>query len=297
MAMEKNASLKGQRRVALRRPGSSGVKNRVIPRKKAQPRLSRSFSLPWRGLGRSLLLAASLCVGVLALLAMSVGLIYGYRALTRGPYFSLKNIEIQGISRLTSKEVLDITGLSEGGNSLALSIDVLEDALLRSPWVQSASVKRVLPDTLLVSVKEKEPAFWKLDKGVLMYADALGQPISPVQPGSFISLPTLEVEPGAEESARALPDLVRSLRGARTPLNMGSVSWVRLSAARGVEVFVEDLRLHVTIGFEDWLNNLQRLGRTIADLQARGELRFVRAIRAEGASVWVEKKTLRSLGG
>jgi cell division protein FtsQ len=248
-------------------------------------------------MARSLLLALSLFLGVFSLLAVSSGLIYGYRAMTRGAYFSVKNIEIQGISRLTSKEVLDITGLTEGGNALALSIDALEGALLRSPWVQSASVKRVLPDTLIVTVQEKDPAFWKLEGGVLMYADAMGQSISPVQPGSFTSLPTLEVEPGAEESARALPDLVRSLRGARTPLNMGSVSWVRLSAARGVEVFVEDTRLHITIGFEDWLNNLQRLGRTIADLQARGELPLVRAIRAEGVSVWVEKKTPRPLGG
>jgi cell division protein FtsQ len=209
----------------------------------------------------------------------------------------LKNIEIQGVSRLTSKEVLDITGLTAGGNSLALSIDALEGALLRNPWVRSASVKRVLPDTLIVAVQEKDPAFWKLEGGVLMYTDAMGRSIAPVQPGKFTSLPTLEVEAGAEESARALPDLVRSLRGTRAPLDMGSVSWVRLSAARGVEVFVEDTRLHITIGLEDWLNNLRRLGRTIGDLRTRGELPLVRAIKAEGSSVWVEKKTPRSSGG
>jgi cell division protein FtsQ len=247
--------------------------------------------------GRSLLLALSLLFSVLLLLAVSAGLIYGYRILTRGTYFSLKNIEIQGVSRLTSKEVLDITGLSAGGNSLALSIDALEGALLRSPWVESASVQRVLPDTLIVAVQEKDPAFWKLEGGILLYADAMGRSIAPVQPGKFISLPTLEVEPGAEEFARALPDLVRSLRGTRAPLDMGSVSWVRLSAARGVEVFVEDTRLHITIGLEDWLRNLRRLGRTIADLRTRGELSLVRAIRAEGTSVWVEKKTPRSVGG
>jgi cell division protein FtsQ len=210
--------------------------------------------------------------------------------MTRGGYFSLKKIEIQGLSRLTSKEVLDITGLSEGGNSLALSLDALEAALLRSPWVAAVSVKRVLPDCLIVAVQEKDPAFWKLEDGVLMYADARGRVIAPVQSGQFTSLPTLEVEPGAEESARALPDLVRSMRGARTPLDMGAVSWVRLSAARGVEVFVEDTRLHITIGLEDWLNNLRRLGRTLADLRARGELSGARAIKAEGTSVWVEKR-------
>jgi cell division protein FtsQ len=297
MTGRKGIPFKGQRRIPLQRPGSKGGKNRVTARKKAFPRPSRAFRLPWRGIARSLLRVSVLSLGVLFLLAISVGLIYGYRTLTTGTYFSLKNIEIQGISRLTSKEVLDITGLSTGGNSLALSIDALEGALLRSPWVMHASVKRVLPDTLVVTVEEKDPAFWKLEGGVLMYADAMGRAIAPVQPGRFTSLPTLEVEPGAEESARALPDLVRSLRGTRAPLDMGSVSWVRLSAARGVEVFVEDTRLHITIGLEDWLYNLRRLGRTIADLRTRGELPLVRAIRAEGSSVWVEKKTPRSLGG
>ncbi|MDR2076923.1 MAG: FtsQ-type POTRA domain-containing protein [Desulfovibrio sp.] len=269
----------------------------MLARKVVRPRPSRSLRLPWRGIRRSLLLAASLSLGAIFLLALSVGLIYGYRTLTRGAYFSLKNIEIQGVSRLTSKEVLDIIGLSEGGNSLALSIDALEGALLRSPWVQSASVKRILPDTLIVAVQEKDPAFWKLEGGVLMYADALGRSIAPVRTGKFTSLPALEVEPGAEGFARALPDLVRSLRGPGAPLDMASVSLVRLSAARGVEVFVEDTRLQITIGLEDWLNNLRRLGRTLVDLRSRDELPLVRAIRAEGTSVWVEKKKTRSLSG
>ena len=290
MAVRRGALPRAEKRVPLKRPGSRGRGN--TPVKKTRPQAPRRpISLPWRGISSSLTLAAMFCGIAILLAGVTFSLIYGYRAMTTGAYFSLKNIEIQGISRVASREVLEIAGINNGGNTLALSISDVENALLQHPWVREVSIRRVLPDTLIVTVCEKDPAFWKLEDGVLVYADARGKAIAPVVTENFTSLPTLEVEPGAEEAMRGLPDLVKSLRDSELPLDMQSISWVRLSAARGVEVFVEDTRLQISIGLEEWLLNLQRLGRTIADLKGRGELSRVRSIKAEGSSVWVEKRT------
>ena len=291
MAVKRKALPRAEKRISLKRPGSKGSGNTPV-RKKAPPvpRRRIAISVPWQGIFGTLSAAAVFCIIAVVLAGVSVGLLYGYRTLTTGAYFSLKNIEIQGISRISSREVLEIAHLENGANTLVLSISDIESALLQHPWVKEASVKRVLPDTLVVSVTEKDPAFWKLENGVLVYADARGRVIAPVLPDKFISLPTLEVEAGAEAALRGLPDLVKSLRDSQVPLDMTSISWVRLSASRGVEIFVEDTRLRISIGLEEWLLNLHRLGRTIADLQARGELSRVSAIKAEGSSVWVEKR-------
>lgn len=178
----------------------------------------------------------------------------------------------------------------EGGNTLALSIDDVEKALAQHPWVEEVSVKRVLPGTLIINLREKTPAFWVLHEGTLHYADMRGRFIAPVAPGKFASLPTLEVEPGAEEDTAVLPDLVRSLGEAKVLRGLGAVTLVRLSAARGLEVSVEGARLKIHIGLEQWLSNLRHLSLVLNDLHRRKELPAVQEIRAQGANVWVEKR-------
>lgn len=229
-----------------------------------------------------------LALMVIILGGVALGLLYGYRSLTSGEYFALRTLEIQGNSRLDSREILETADLADGANTLALSIDDVEAALAAHPWVEEVSVKRVLPGTLIISIREKVPAFWMLHDGSLQYADARGRIIGPVRAGHFASLPTLEVEPGAEEACRALPDLMRSLHESRLLQGFGAVTMIRLASARGMEVYVEGARLKLSIGLEGWLDNLRRMGMTLKDLRRRDELADIREVRAQGDCVWVE---------
>lgn len=284
MALKTKPAARSGRRVPLSRGKAGPAKN-----SRRELRQAKQGTFPWQ----SLLGACSTVFFIMLILlvvgAVGLGLLYTYRGLTAGEYFALKTLEIQGNSRLSSREILEIADLIDGGNTLALSISTVEGALASNPWVERVSVKRILPDTLIIGIKEKEPAFWRLEHGELHYADAHGTLIAPVNAGKFASLPTLEVEPGAEDALAALPDLVRSLDDSELPLNMAAVSLVRLSSARGVEVYVDETRLKISIGLEEWLPNLRRLGLTLGDLARRGELRDVHEIRAQGSNVWVER--------
>ncbi len=289
MAVRQRTSTRSAKRVVLSRTGSNnGQENRNTRRTAVK---KREYTLPWAGINKFFSTIAFFLGALLTFVTVSFFFIYGYRYATSTQYFALKTIEIQGNSRLNSKEILDITSLSEGANTLAVSIDDMEKSLKASPWIQEASVKRVLPDTFIIGLQERVPAFWVHHEEALYYADAKGSLIAPVVSGKFASLPILEVEPGAEEATKALPDLVRSLRESNLPLNMGAVSWVRLSPARGVEVYMENSQLKISIGLEEWMANLHRLERTLVDLGKRGELPEIREIRAQGSNVWVEKAT------
>ena len=285
MAIASRSSPRDAPRLSLTRD------NKASPQKNSRKEIRppREISIPWAGIAGFFVSAGILCILLLFIAGVSFGLLYSYRYVTSNAYFALKTLEIKGNSRLSSKEILEMTRLRDGGNVLAMSLDFVEEAVARSPWVEEVSVKRVLPGKLEIGVREKTPVFWLLHGGSLHYADSWGRLIAPVKPGIFASLPALEVEAGAEDATSALPDLVKSLKESHLPLNMTSVSWVRLSSARGVEVYMEDSRLKLTVGLEDWLPNLSRLGRTLTDLSRRGELGEVREIKAQGANVWVEK--------
>lgn len=276
------------RRVALSRPGGS---SRPGKNRRREAPVRRNIHLPWGAICNTISAFGLLALIIIILGGVAFGLLYGYRSVTAGEYFALRTLEIRGNSRLSSREILETADLTEGANTLALSIDAVESALSAHPWVKEVSVKRVLPGTLIISVREREPAFWMLYDGALHYADAYGKVIGPVLPGHFASLPTLEVEPGAQESARALPDLVKSLNDSRLLQGLGAVTLMRLSASRGVDVYVEGAGLKLSIGLEDWLSNLRRLALTLKDLNRRGELGRISEIRAQGVNVWVERKT------
>lgn len=277
------------RRISLTRAGGNAVPGKNSRREVKKPR--REVTIPWRGIRSFFSTGAIISIILFFIAGVSLGLVYTYKSMISGEYFALKTLEIQGNSRLTSKEILETADLNHGANTLALSIDAVESALSNNPWVEEVSVKRVLPGTLIITIREKTPAFWILHQNALHYTDAWGRVIAPVIPGKLASLPTLEVEPGAEEATAALPDLVRSLTDSHLPLNMAGISLVRLSAARGVEVYVEDSKLRISIGLEEWLSNLQRLDKVLADLIRRGELKEVREIKAQGVNVWVERRT------
>jgi cell division protein FtsQ len=299
MGVKGGVSGRSSRRVSLLRPGSKegAAKNsRREQNTPAAPGRFRSFSIPWRSAGRCLS-AAAIAIALLVFVAgISFVLTYGYRLLTTSSYFAVTTVEIRGNSRISSREILEVADLVKEGNILALSIDAIEDDLFRNPWVEELSVKRILPGTLVIGVKEKVPAFWLLHEGKLHYADILGRIIAPLEPGKFASLPMLEVESGAEDATAALPDLLKSLKESRLPLNVASLSWIRLSAARGMEIYIDDRNLKISIDLEEWLPNLERLSRTLADLERRGEMSSVREIRTQGSNVWVEKGSAGGAG-
>jgi cell division protein FtsQ len=235
---------------------------------------------------------AGLAFGAL-FVSLSFALLYGYRFFTRNAYFTLKSIVIEGTFRLTSREVLEIAGVRPEGNSLNLSIDGMERRLSQNPWVENVSVRRSLPDSLRIAVREREPRFWVRREGQLCYADIYGNVIAPLvipaadDARSFPSCPILEVDRGAGAMTALLPELARALTGERLPVSMADVSLIRLSHGRGVELVLDRSRLVISLGPENLQANLTRLGATLADLVRRGELARVREVRAHGPNVWV----------
>ena len=289
-------SREAPRRVSLTRPGSKGASNawKEAPAHKKRSAVLEAVktTVPAAGKAGLAQLLVFLCAGTVFLSfvgIMSFGCLYGYRYFTRTDHFQLRHITIDGNSRLSASLIREKANLKEGSNLLDISLASIERNISSIPWVQKASVTRMMPDRLVITIKERDPAFWRLKEGQLHYTDSKGTFIAPVALEQFSSMPTLEVEQGADNMAQALPDLLRSLQAAQLPLDLSRVSQIRLTSANGVELLLEDSALTITIGLEEWLANLDRLSIVLVDLQNRKEIADVKNIRAQGAHVWVER--------
>ena len=217
-----------------------------------------------------------------------------YNRVISSDYFLINRIDISGHNNVTEEEILTASGVAVGQNNISISIEEVESALAKNPWLERVSVKRELPDILEIVVQERIPKFWILEGGVVYYADQQGQPIVPVGNVAVQSLPVLEIEKGGEIFCDRLPEMLSVFDRSGLPLSVQSASWLKLTRSGGLEIFLEESNLHLGLGADDFSNNLVRLSLVLRDLNRRGELSRARQISAYGNLVFVELDKKRS---
>lgn len=233
------------------------------------------------------MLSALLLSAVLVLAVVCATSLWLYDKAVTSDFFTTRHVDVTGNVRLSRELVLQYGHIKEGDNSLAVSIAKVEQSLRQTPWVKEVSVKRLLPDRFVIKLKERMPSFWVHKDGVLYYANERGAIIAPVESKNFLSLPTLTIEPGAEEAIPFLSRLMKDLQGGALPVEAGAVAAVTVSPGRGIEIYLEDREMRLSVATDDWSGNLARMSVTLGDLARRHELKNVREARAVNGNVWV----------
>ncbi|MBD5607984.1 MAG: FtsQ-type POTRA domain-containing protein, partial [Desulfovibrio sp.] len=103
---------------------------------------------------------ATLCGLALSVAIIGAAALWLYGKAVTSDFFTTRHIDVAGNVRLSREMVLQYGGLSEGDNSLAISIGDVERNLRETPWVEQATVKRLLPDRFVIKLKERMPSFW-----------------------------------------------------------------------------------------------------------------------------------------
>ncbi len=107
-----------------------------------------------RAVRRSLPAVLATC----ALLGVGAALWIGYQFVTTSARYAITEIEIRGARRLPEAEVRAALPVRVGDNVFSISTDEVSRALARHPWIAAATAQRILPGTLVVELREHEPA-------------------------------------------------------------------------------------------------------------------------------------------
>ena len=249
----------------------------------------KSVSLPWNKLGRYLRIGVYVFLGASFFLVCSLGLLASYRWMTQSDYFALRHVDVSGINYIKYDEVLRTADLSTASNTLALRMKDVEQALHELPWVESVALKRELPDTLRIDVRERIPYFWVQKGEQLFFADRDGEVIAPVSRDTFKALPLLYCEDGAMEMMDVFRKFSTRARALHAAFDPAQAAWVRFKKDHTLELYIESRDLCVSLDARHWELNLDYLRRVWTDLVQRGEHEQVRAMSAHGAKVWVTK--------
>jgi cell division protein FtsQ len=118
--------------------------------------------------GRARRLTLLLQVGAVFLLSLAA-LRAGYGRVLASEHLNVLRVEVRGNQLLSEGEVRELLGPAVGENILSLDLEALTKRLKTSPWVASTSVRRRLPDTLVVEIVERVPlALAEVDRLYLM---------------------------------------------------------------------------------------------------------------------------------
>jgi cell division protein FtsQ len=159
--------------------------------------------------------------------------------------FRITAVSLTGQYQLTEEEILEAIGVHARSSLLFLDAAAARDALKANPWVADATVQKLYPGHLLVSITERDPfALWQKDGKVSVISDT-GVVLETVVAPQFVALP-LVVGAGAETRAKdflALIDKYPKLRDqVRASVLVAERRW-NLMLKNGVEVKLPELEV------------------------------------------------------
>jgi cell division protein FtsQ len=206
---------------------------------------------------------------------MGLALYAGHRAIAVVAgleMFRVNQINVRGNHRLSKGEVLALLQSLRGRSVLTVDLDDWRRALLTSPWVADASLRRTLPSTVDVVILERAPLGIGRINGSLYLVDDRGAVIDDYGPNyADLDLPIIDglsgnshadgasgAAPGEEspDVYRAL--LARRLLDALGARNMtGQISQIDVSDSRNAIVLLEGDATLIRLGNERFVERLQ----------------------------------------
>lgn len=230
-------------------------------------------------------------VTVLVLGVLIVSALYLYDYLTTSPRFAIETVELRGVARIDGDDLRDMLGDLEGQNLLLAPLDDYESRLEMHPRVESVTMHRVVPSTVICNVVERQPValvftdrFLEVDRnGMVMDDDAytpmLDLPIitgidnEDVRPGRVSESPALH---SALEVLRLARDLGGELSGEISELHVGSLGVVVRSVENDQVLVLGDSdyenRLRKYFLLRDTLERERKPNRRVVDLRFQDQV-------------------------
>jgi cell division protein FtsQ len=146
--------------------------------------------------------------------------------------FTVEDVLVVGRSQTTREELMKAVRLARGAPILAYDLEEARRRIEVLPWIGSASVERMLPDTILLSVVERQPlALWQ-SQGRFSLIDHMGKVIINQSIDRFSDL-LVVVGKDAPKNAAALLDVLQTqpqlMDLAKSAVRVGERRWnVRL---------------------------------------------------------------------
>lgn len=202
---------------------------------------------------------------VVAGVAVVAAMYYGVHAVAQAHSLQVQDIRVRGNLHLAKGEVLAILEGLRGEHILATDLEVWRQRLLGSPWIEHAALRRLLPSTVEVVIRERHPlalarlggSLYLIDDGGLVideYGPNYAQLDLPIVDGLTSGPPTNG--PTIDPSRAYLAARVVAALGPRPDL-LQRVSQLDVSNPHDAVVLFDQDPAFVHVGEDEFVERLQ----------------------------------------
>jgi len=208
-----------------------------------------------------------LVIGAVAAV-LAVGGQVVWRAVRSHPHFTLRNVDLVGAETLAATDIRDIAGLVAGVSTWDVHPEVVRERILRHPWVANVRVRRRLPDSLLVAVREHRAVATVGLAGASYAVDRRGRIFAPLSAEAAAGLPRIIGIEAAQLSGgdrRTVGTLRQACALIRILSRHHRVAEVHVDTALGMTARAADLlAVPIHFGWGDWKSKRRRLDTVLA---------------------------------
>lgn len=131
----------------------------------------------------------------LAGLILCTALVWGtssvWERVVQADYFKLQTIRISGNKTLSEQRIRYLLAIPPEHSLLTIDLPRLGTRLSRHPFIQTVALRRLLPNTLEVTIQEQSPAFVVRSHGHSLVVDSKGHVLRDFDPEADGALPEL----------------------------------------------------------------------------------------------------------
>jgi cell division septal protein FtsQ len=155
---------------------------------------------------------------VAAAAAMTIGAKYLYRAVT------VEQIMVTGNYHLDVSEIVEFSGVSKGDPLFGVSLEEIDRNLRRHAWIKDVSVKKILPDTIDIRIREATPRALLSSNKHLYLLDGDGEVLERIRGDTVPFLPVIKnISPRDRKSMKEAVRLVSVLNDKKLFTNRETV--------------------------------------------------------------------------
>ena len=192
---------------------------------------------------------------------LAIGIPYGiymyYQHLVGTGYFYPQPPHVHGNVRLSDKMIISASGLQmEGVNLFEADVRTIESSIETLPWVEKATVKIDLPNTVDIEITEHQP-LGIVNDGQLYVVNGAGKVIKPWMPEDTIMAPIVSIDRAVGSQAT---EIVRAFELANNVIKRGyphKIQEVHYDNATGYTLFTETSEIR--LGYDRFDARISRL--------------------------------------
>jgi cell division protein FtsQ len=259
-------------------------------------RRTRRKAKRWVHILNRIFLGFKVIAAMVFLVAVTAMFILVHNLITHCDYFRAKELEIEGLQRLTRQQVVRQAKVREGDNILSVKLSRVRRRLLTHPWIAEADVSREIPSRLIIRIKEHFAIAAVNLGGKRFLLNQRGQIFKKWNPDEGLHIPVIK---GLRLSDLAVYDnsrpnhlhqaLLDSIpyRAVMQILDLGQrpgsvlpnhlIRQIRVDRQIGITVHAFDRDKAISFGYSDYIGKYQMLAQLLAYLEPqRNKLDFDR---------------------